>query len=666
MKKLSILLSIFLLFSMGNVDAQCVILDPTVDIRSTTTSGTNCIVEFDLSFEIDNNNGNKYIYIHVWPLADYPNPALTYVNAPLDTDLAPALVNLVIDNSGATPVLLDEYKPFPVVAVQSPTNNPGITIDITPGTPYNIYTISGIKITSPGACTNSLVLKGDSWSSQANNQNSVVHCFETGFEVGLNDPLVSGFCVSATPNASYSFNIATTSASVDAYYNVFIDNGDGIFAASSDILIKSVLAANAVTITPTSPFNSGVLLYPAAYDNLTYADRKIFVVVRVVGRSYIVLDAIDPCTPDVFDFGDLSTSGSPFWPEAKAKIVGIYNNSLLLIDNAVANSNAVWAGDAVGVQTTGYGVCPAVDCDPHDLGLVAPAGPYIGGNAYNFMVRVNSNLAGLTAYYGLWFDWNNNGDFTDDVDYNLSPAFYSGNTTTTGSVKSVPVSVMPSDQPSIVDNNYKIRLIVSASPVSSSMYNSTSLVNAEIEDYLAPQNVVLPIKFGKIKAQSKDCAVEISFEAQNEVNNKFFRIEQSTNGIDWHVIAKLESKGLGDHSYSFVHESATRGTNYYKVQQVDMDSRFTYSNVFTANSTCDADVVIGPNPVIDDLTVSVPLSWKDLRYTIFSATGQKILTRRAPSGGTIILATRNLAPGTYSVQVSTEAGKPINKVIIKR
>jgi len=27
------------------------------------------------------------------------------------------------------------------------------------------------------------------------------------------------------------------------------------------------------------------------------------------------------------------------------------------------------------------------------------------------------NLAGLTAYYGFWIDWNGNGNFADDVDF---------------------------------------------------------------------------------------------------------------------------------------------------------------------------------------------------------------------------------------------------------
>lgn len=74
MKK--ILLSIFTLAVVGitaKVEAQCTVSNAIININSCTPVAGNLQVNFDVSFDIQNNNGNKYIFIHSWKAAQYPN-----------------------------------------------------------------------------------------------------------------------------------------------------------------------------------------------------------------------------------------------------------------------------------------------------------------------------------------------------------------------------------------------------------------------------------------------------------------------------------------------------------------------------------------------------------------------------------------------------------------
>ena len=671
MKKIQYLMIAIIIFSADQGFAQCTFLSPTVDIKSTTTSGPSCTVNLDLSFDIDANNGNKFIFVHIWKEVNYP--ILSPADAPTAAQLSASVLNIVIDNNG-TPILLSTYTPATTIVVQNPSNNPGMTVVKTAvSATVDRFTISNVKITALGACTGSFTYKGYAWSTNSNSSNPKVHCSMPPFELGINDPLVTGYCVKGFPGSAYNFNISTSSSNMNVYYDVYLDNGDGIFVPSSDILIHSRLIASAITITPTTPFNSGNMAYPAAYDDLSFANRKIFVVVRTVGKSYVLLQAIAPCTPDIYDFGDLPTTGLPgatVWPAAKAKIVGNYSaGAPFKIDaSVVSNADAVWAGNATGVRGTPFTLCldgksPSADCDLFDDGFAMPLGPLVGGVSYPFAVTVNSNLSGATVYYGFWIDWNNNGNFADDVDAFGNPAFYSGNTTTM-SPRTVLVDVITAAF-GVASNQYKVRLIVAASPVTSTMYNSTSIVNGEVEDYLAPAAIVLPLKFGALGAMQKDCGIEVRFETKSEIDNKFFRIEQSRDGIEWHVISVLQSKGPGDHVYSFTDNSASAGKNFYKVQQVDKDARYTYSDVFTAVSKCDGDIVVGPNPMHDNLNVRLPLTWENVNLILYNAKGQRMSAQRVAKGGSVSINTTQLPTGTYSLQVIKDNVHVAQKVLIK-
>src|ERR1051325_7473248 len=104
MKK--ILLTLILFASVGlmtKLSAQCTVSNVSVRLNSSTPSGGNCVLNFDLSFDIVHNAGNKYDWIHLWTAAAYPS--LTYSKPPTAAELAASLANIGInDNTGGAPV----------------------------------------------------------------------------------------------------------------------------------------------------------------------------------------------------------------------------------------------------------------------------------------------------------------------------------------------------------------------------------------------------------------------------------------------------------------------------------------------------------------------------------------------------------------------------------
>ncbi|SMD18546.1 immunoglobulin domain-containing protein, partial [Pedobacter nyackensis] len=164
---------------------------------------------------------------------------------------------------------------------------------------------------------------------------------------------------------------------------------------------------------------------------------------------------------DSYDYSDANTP----WPVAQAKII-----SCVVAGVPSGSNGAVWAGTGISVESAPLRNADA-SADTFDDGLL---GPTTSGGPFN--VRLSSNTPGTTVHYGLWFDWNNNGNFADDVDGNGNPAFYNGSAI---AGTSVPITVL---QPAGAAMLYKTRLVVTDIPVVFTAFDDI-FANGEVEDY---------------------------------------------------------------------------------------------------------------------------------------------------------------------------------------
>jgi hypothetical protein len=281
-------IAVLMLAYTQKLSAQCTFISPTVEINSIGTDiNGNCELTVKLSFDIITNSGNKIIFLHLWKQTQYP--ALNYSCnqcQPTGPQLSATLANFVIDNNNAVPVFLNSYGPANSVAVKTPVNNPNLTIQRLSSTTIGAdkMVISNLKLTVPGACTNNFSFQGDAWSSNANSNNPVVHCAMAGFIIGGTDPAVT---ITRTC-AAYTLGVTTVSASKNVYYDIRIDDGDGVYE-TTDPLIGTLPSSSAVTVTPSSPFSTGAVLLNPPYNSSPYTARKIFAAVSSVGDAFIGL-----------------------------------------------------------------------------------------------------------------------------------------------------------------------------------------------------------------------------------------------------------------------------------------------------------------------------------------------------------------------------------------
>jgi hypothetical protein len=113
------------------------------------------------------------------------------------------------------------------------------------------------------------------------------------------------------------------------------------------------------------------------------------------------------------------------------------------------------------------------------------------------------------------------------------------------------------------------------------------------------QGITLPIELLDFWGQSTENYNEIHWETNSELDNDYFIISYSSNGVEFNELIRVDGAGTTTtpQSYYFRHGNPIYGTSYYKLTQVDyngeseefpviainnkkMDSQYVFSDVY--------------------------------------------------------------------------------------
>lgn len=342
----SVLFIALLAFASGRSNAQCTVSDIIVqNITALGGTATSCSVKFDVTFNIEDNDGNKFIFIHAWLQADYPNyfncvNGQTTTNgsiaAPKGSDLVKSFINIGIDNVGPTPSVLTMYPPdgsIPMATMDS------VGKIVLPDGSANI-TLYGVVATSPVACTTPVVVVADLWSSQSAAAQRA-HCVSCGIRSSGGYLNVLGF-VNCT-NLTYLGSINNlTNIPISGYYRVFADvNGDGYLTPHTDTLIQGN------TLFTVAPNGSTSISGPIPSANF---NQDVFIVITqttgsATEASRVFLFASSQCAPLPVTFSSFTANRtSRTNVSLKWETLTEINNSGFTIEKNIGNNIWVSAG----------------------------------------------------------------------------------------------------------------------------------------------------------------------------------------------------------------------------------------------------------------------------------------------------------------------------------
>ncbi len=186
-------------------------------------------------------------------------------------------------------------------------------------------------------------------------------------------------------------------------------------------------------------------------------------------------------------------------------------------------------------------------------------------------------------------------------------------------------------------------------------------------------SIGLPITLSKFTATNNKNTVQLNWTTQTEINNKGFNVQRSVDGINFSTIGSFVN-GKGNYSgvsnYTALDNLPNIGSNFYRLQQVDFDSKLNYSSVVNVRVT--KNNLLGfsfyPNPVKNNINITVGIIDQNNAYiSLINNVGQQVRFKnlsKSTANSTTNFDISNLAKGTYFIALYNGLNKTVEKLVI--
>lgn len=290
-----------------------------------------------------------------------------------------------------------------------------------------------------------------------------------------------------------------------------------------------------------------------------------------------------------------------------------------------------------------------------------------GISNYTQDVRVYNNT-GSNATLAAWLDFNGNGVYDPVEGKTLNIPTNASIQTVTVTWIGIPVAILPG-------NNTFMRIRVTSASNGMTVSTPNRWFNdGEVEDYLVPIDIILPVKMLSFTAEKKGESVLLKWITSNEVNLSGFEIERSHNGSDWKALDFVPafSDNSPENNYQYYDNDPLQGRSYYRLKLQFTDGKFEYSETRVIDiHSRNTWMKLSPNPAKDQTSLEFSMeSAGAVTIRVTAASGAILVNKGYAAGKGINQFNLNdlnrFGAGIYIVQVITSNDVMSNKLIINK
>jgi hypothetical protein len=163
----------------------------------------------------------------------------------------------------------------------------------------------------------------------------------------------------------------------------------------------------------------------------------------------------------------------------------------------------------------------------------------------------------------------------------------------------------------------------------------------------------------------------LSWSTASEINNDYFEIQRSTQGIAWEVIARVQGAGFSNIilDYDYLDKEKPNTTTYYRLRQIDYDGSSKLSDIIQIRCENNMEkpvISVYPNPFTSSFNIEFE-NW-DLNFAeielldITSRTIKKWNLENTLPNFIYEVNLSNLNPAMYMLKIKTSSGVIMRKI----
>lgn len=177
----------------------------------------------------------------------------------------------------------------------------------------------------------------------------------------------------------------------------------------------------------------------------------------------------------------------------------------------------------------------------------------------------------------------------------------------------------------------------------------------------------LPVNLLSFNAKILDKIVTINWSTANEINNDFFTVEKSIDGIHWSTLTIVNASENSDviNNYACIDQSPVAGVQFYRLIQTDLNGQSKkYDKVFVNFETVKPTILAYPNPCADWL--SIELNPGELSsINVLNSFGQIVMSEESSEKAQLKLDLSSLSSGIYHLELSVNGQLSTSKIVKK-
>ena len=188
-----------------------------------------------------------------------------------------------------------------------------------------------------------------------------------------------------------------------------------------------------------------------------------------------------------------------------------------------------------------------------------------------------------------------------------------------------------------------------------------------VNDITITKAIILPIQLLSFKAYNVDDYIKLEWETLSELNNAYYTVERSNNGINWEEVSQINGAGNSSRALSYFYNDYAFYTpiTYYRLKQTDFDGESTYSSIISIQKEKNNELILYPNPVNNNLTLSLNAKSDYISLVVVTNhLGQKVL-KQYPNQSNIVIDLSTLKKGIYFVKIVDSNGNSYVRKIVK-
>lgn len=167
----------------------------------------------------------------------------------------------------------------------------------------------------------------------------------------------------------------------------------------------------------------------------------------------------------------------------------------------------------------------------------------------------------------------------------------------------------------------------------------------------------LPLDWVSFTGRVHENTVKLNWEVDNVVNNDHFEVEYAIDGLHF-IKAGSVAANNSVSKYTFSVGNLSTGNYYFRIKQVDLDGRYTYSKIIQLTTRISlSSIYLQGNPVNQVLLLMNPDQESIQQFMITDVTGKLIQRKQLTTTSTVITGNvAGLKPGHYVVSLVTRKG----------